>query len=397
MSNTLLTPTMITRKAIQVLHQKSNFIGRTERQYDDRFAKDGGKIGGTLQIRMPNRYTIGTGAAITPQDTTEQKQDLTVATQKHVPMQFLSSELTLSLDDFSDRIIEPAMMVLAANAEADCLTMAKDVYNQTGTPGTTPNTALPYLTAHALVSGGLAPIGKRCYHIRPLDNATLVDALKALQQSAPDIAEQYREGIMGRAFGGDWYENTLMPRVTVGNKVASVVVSGGSQTGSSLTIGGVSAADTFLKGQVFTIQGVNSVHPESRADTGQLQKFVVTADTTSAGTTVAIPISPSIVVTGALQTVNGSPANNAPITFDGTANLQYGMNLHFYKTAFAVVFADLDMPKGLDFAHREQVDGISLRVLRQFEARTDLWVTRADILYGYKTIRPEFACRIATS
>lgn len=397
MGNTLLTPSMITRKALQILHQKVNFIGRVERQYDDRFAKDGGKIGGTLQIRMPNRYVVNTGPAITPQDTVEQKQDLTVAIQKNVPMEFLSSELTLSLDDFNDRIIEPAMTVLAANAEADCFAMAKDVWNQVGTPGTTPNTALVYLTAHALVTAGLAPTGKRCYHIRPLDGATLVDALKTIQQSAPDIAEQYREGVMMRAFGGDWYENTLMPRITTGNKVASVTVSGASQTGSSLLIGGVAAADTFKQGQVFTIQGINSVHPETRVDTGQLQKFVVTADTTSAGTTVTIPISPAIIVTGALQTVNASPANSAPITFDGTASLNYGANLHFYKSAFAVVFADLDMPKGLDFAHREQVDGISLRVLRQFEARTDKWVTRADILYGYKTLRPEWACRIATS
>lgn len=397
MANSLLTPTIITRKSLQILHQKSNFIGRTERQYDERFAKDGAKIGSTLQIRLPNKYTVGTGAAITPQDTTEQKVDLTVATQKHVPMEFLSTELTLSLDDFTERIIDPAMSILAATAEADALTMSKDIYQQVGTPGTTPATALVYLLGHARLSDSLAPSGKRCYHIKPIDNATIVDALKGLFNDSSRIAEQYREGVMGRGLGGDWYENTYMSRVTNGNKVASVVVSGGSQTGASLLLGGVANLDTFKKGQTFTIAGVNEVHPETKVDTGVLQKFVITADVTSSTTTVTVAISPSIVVSGALQNVSGSPANSAALVFDGTASLAYGLNLAWHKQAFAVVFADLDMPKGLDFAHREELDGISMRILRQFEVRTDKWVNRADILYGYKTIRPELACRVASS
>lgn len=397
MANTILTITDITRKALMILHQKSNFIGRINRQYDDRFAQDGAKIGATLQIRLPNQFTAGTGATATFQDTTEQKIDLTVATQRWVGMNFLSSEMTLSMDDFSDRIIDPAMNKLAALTESDAFTMTRDVYQQVGTAGSSANTALVYLQAQAKVSDSLAPKNKRCNHISPTDQAVIVDALKGLFQSSTEIAEQYRDGIMGRGLGADWYENTLVDRITNGNKVASVTVSGASQTGSTITLGGLAGSDTFKKGQVFTMAGCNRVHPETKVDTGILQQFVVTADATSAGATLAVSISPSIVVSGAYQNVSASPTNGGAVTFAGTASLTYGANLHFYKDAFAIAFADLVLPKGTDMASRQVMDGISLRIVRDFDTTNDKFLTRCDLLYGYKAIRPELACRVAST
>lgn len=396
-ANSLLTPTQVTRKSLQILHQKLNFIGKINRQYDSSFAQDGAKIGQNLTIRLPNKYTVGTGATVTPQDTVETNVVLPVATQKHVPMQFISSELTLSMDDFADRVIEPAMNVLAAAVEADAFQMLLDVYYQVGTVGTAPSALLTYLQANARLTNSLAPTSNRCTHLTPADMVVIVDALKGLFQSSTEIGSQYREGIMGTAAGSEWYQNTLMPRMTTGNKVASVVVSGAAQTGSSLLVGGVAAADTFKKGQVFTIAGVNEVHPETKVDMGRLQQFVVTADVTSAGTTVTLQIAPSITVTGAYQTVSASPANSAALVFMGAASTQHGMDVEFYKNAFAIAFADLQMPKGVDFAHREEMDGISLRVARQWQVTTDNFITRADVLYGYKTIRPELACRIASN
>lgn len=397
MPNTILTPIQVTRKALMLLHQKSAFIGTVERQYDDSFAKDGGKIGDTLRIRLPNRYTTGTGPTITPQDTVESSVTLAVGTQRHVPMSFLSSELTLGVDDFAERIIDPAMAVLGAAVESDCFAMGLDVYNQVGTAGTVPNALLTYLQAMARLDNSLAPKTQRCLQVPPLDAATIIDALKGLFQDSQAIAKQYRDGIMGRTSGFDWYNNTLTGRMTNGNKVASVTVSGASQTGSTITLGGLAAADTFKKGQVFTMAGCNEVHPETKVDTGRLQKFVVTADATSAGTTLAVSISPAIVVTGASQNVSASPTNGGAVTFDGTASLQYGLSLAYFKQAFAVAFADLYMPKGLDWGARQVMDGISMRLIRDYDVTSDKIITRVDVLYGYKTIRPEFACRVASN
>src|SRR6478735_9920672 len=135
MSNSLLTPTAVTREALRILHQKLNFVGNITRDYDDSFANSGAKIGDSLKIRVPNQYTVRSGAVLAAQDTSESSVTLQVATQKGVDLNFSSAELTLSLDDFSSRILDPAMSVLAANIEADAMSMYKDVANQVG--GTT--------------------------------------------------------------------------------------------------------------------------------------------------------------------------------------------------------------------------------------------------------------------
>jgi len=387
---------MVTRKALMILHQKCAFIGTIERQYDDQFAKDGAKIGDTLKIRLPNKYTTATGPTITPQDTVESSVSLVVGTQRHVPMSFLSSELTLSVDDFSERILDPAMAVLAAATENDAFSMAKDVYQQVGTPGTTPNALLTYLLAGSRLDNSLAPRSQRCIQLPSLAAATIIDALKGLFQDSQAISKQYRDGIMGRTAGFDWYSNTLTARHTNGNTVASITVSGASQTGATVVFGGTANTNTFKKGQTFTMAGCNEVHPETKVDTGVLQKFVITADVTATTTTMTAAISPSIVVTGASQNVSASPTNGGAVVFDGTASLAYGLILAYFKQAHAIAFADLYMPKGLDFGARETMDGISMRIIRDYDVTADKILTRCDILYGYKTIRPELSCRVAT-
>lgn len=396
MANSLLTPTMVTRKALMILHQKLNYIGTIDRQYDDSFAKEGAKIGNTLKIRLPNKYTTSTGASITPQDTSENNVSLVVGTQRNVPMQFLTSDLTLYIDDFSERILDPAMAVLAAAIENDAFSMAKSVYYQVGTPGTTPNTLLTYLQAMARLDNSLAPKTQRCLQLQPLDAATIIDALKGLFQESVAIAKQYRDGIMGRTAGMDWYTNTLLTRMTNGSNVTGITVSSWSSSAPDTLTVNCTNGDTFKAGQVFTIAGVNEVHPETKVDTGRLQKFVITADATASGTTVALTISPSPVTTGATQNVSAAPASPDALVFDGTASLNYGLAMAYYKQAFAAAFADLYMPKGIDWGAREVMDGISMRLIRQYVITTDFVVTRADVLYGYQAIRPELACRIAS-
>jgi hypothetical protein len=300
------------------------------------------------------------------------------------------------MDDFSERVIDPAMAVIAAGVESDAFQMALDVYQQVGTAGASPSALLTYLQAGARLDNSLTPHTNRCLQIPPLDAATIIDALKGLFQDSQAISKQYREGIMGRTSGFDWYNNTLTPRFTNGSEVTGQVVNGAAQVGASLIVTTAGATDTFKKGQVFTAVGCNEVHPETKVNTGRLQKFVITADAAAVANAVTLSISPSIVVTGASQNVSASPTNGGALVFDGTDSLQYGLILAYYKQAFAIAFADLYMPKGLDFGSREVMDGISLRIIRDYTVLTDLIVTRVDVLYGTKTIRPELACRIAS-
>jgi hypothetical protein len=386
MPNTILTPTAVTREALRILHQKLNFVGNIVREYDSSFAQSGAKIGDSLKIHLPNQYTVTTGATLTTQDTTESSTTLQVATQKHVGMTFSSAELTLSLDDFSKRIIEPAMTVLAANVEADALAMYKDIYQSVWNGGSaaTYNKALD---ARILLQRSLAPVNDRTALMDPVAMADLVKDTKTLFQDATSLSKQYKEGYMGRAAGFDWSENTLLPAHTRGGSNGAYLTNGVGQSGATLVVD--TGATAPAAGDVITIAGVFSVHPETKVSTGVLQQFVIG----SGATTTSFPISPAIVATGATQNVSNTAADNSAITFLGTASTAVQTSLMFQKEAFAFATADLLMPKGVDFAAREVMDGISLRVVRQYAISSDTFPCRVDILYGYKTIRPQLAVR----
>lgn len=397
MPNTILTPTAVTRKALQILHQKLNFIGNINRTYDDSFANSGAKIGDSLKIRLPNEYTVRTGANLSVQDTSETSTTLQIATQKGVDISFSSAELTLSLDDFSSRILEPAMAVLAANIEADALSMYKDVYNIVDND-TAAISFLNIMQGRKLLNDSLAPMDNNRAALLSTDHtAKLVDSLKGLFQDSNAIKQQYREGMMGRTGGFDFYENTLLANHQTGTaaKTTTYSVNGAVTTNGSTAVTVASAGSTTFKaGDVFTVAGCFRVHPETKVSTGVLQQFVVTAD--YAGGAGSVSFAPAIFTSGGRQNVvaAGMANSSAIVKVGAGASELLTPSMVFHRDAFAFATADLVMPKGVDFAAREVYDGISLRTVRQYAISSDTMPCRIDVLYGYKTIRAQLAARI---
>ena len=380
MANALLTPSVITKEALAILHQKLNFVGNINTQYDDQYAKSGAKIGNDLKIRLPNEFTVRTGATLSSQDVAESSTTLTVDTQKGVDFTFSSEELTMHIDEFKDRYLEPAMSVLAANIESDALSMYKDVYNFYSGVGSA-NSFGNITQAQKLLTDSLAPYGDRSYLHNPQSVVDMLADTKGLFQDSSSISKQYKDGQLGKIAGFEHYENTLMPVHTTGTAAATTgyLVNGGTTT--------------FLKGDVVTIAGVNRVHPETKANTGVLQQFVVTADSGTSATTLAV--SPAITATGGRQNVSAVPADNAAISkIGGGASADWQETLAFSKNAFAFATADLILPNGVDFAAREVSDGISMRIIRDYAISSDTMPCRIDVLYGYKAIRPQLAARV---
>lgn len=340
-------------------------------------------------MRLPNEYVVRSGATLSAQDTTETSVTLQVATQKGVDLNFTSVDLTLSLDDFSKRILDPAMAVLAANIEADAMSMYKDVYQSVWNGGAA-NTLAKVNAGRAILQNALAPMSDRTANLNVQDMADIVGAGSTIFNPAPEIARQYREGMVGRQGGFDYMENTLWAAHTRGAG-ASYLVNDTVVTGDS-TITVDTGTGAVKQGDVFTIANVFRVHPETKVSTGVLQQFVVTADATSGANTWSV--SPSFVSTGARQNINALPADNAAITFLGTASTAVGTSLLYQKDAFAFATADLVMPKGVDFAAREVFDGISMRIVRQYDINNDKFPARLDVLYGYKTLRASQATRL---
>lgn len=391
MANTIktLTDGDITREALRILKNANAIIGAVNRQYDDRFGVTGAKNGGQLQIRLPNRYTVGTGRTITPQDTTEQTTALVVATQKHVPVQFYSSELTLSLDDFSSRILKPAMSVLASTVAADVATAcASGFTNYVGTPGTTPTSFLTYAQAGERLDWQTAPRdGNRKMILNPTAMAATADAQKGLFAPAGAIGDQYESGMMDKMTGWGFEMDQSLPTITHGAG-ASYQTNTPTFTSGSSTLAVDTGTGALSAGQQFTIAGVFEVNPDTKASTGQLKVFTVAS--AYAGGAGNITLSQAIYTSGAYQNVSATIPDNTALTLIGSASTAYVRNLGFHRDAVVLATADLEMPKGVDMANRQSIDGLSLRFVRFYDGTNDNFIGRFDILYGIKVVRPEF-------
>ncbi len=393
MPNSLLTPTVILKEAGRLFHQKAKFISKVDRQYDDRFARDGGKVGYTIQLRDRNAFTVTSGAVLAVQDVTEAKQDLTVNTQKHIGMNFTSADLTMVIDEFSDRYIEPAVAALVANVEADALiSMRKKVANFIDSDAN----AFAYLDigkARRKLNEALTPDGDRNLLLCEEHAVKYADAVKGLFNIGGG-SKQYSSGMIQDVTGFDVGGTTHLTPHTTGTaaKTTAYTVNGATQAGSSITI--QTGSTTFLIGDVVTFAGAVACHPETKASLGYLRQFVVTANSGANATSLAI--SPALVVTGAKQNVTAFPDNTGAVVKVGAGASETTVeSLAFHKNAFVFASVDLeDMSQYGGWGGRQVMDGLSMRIWRQGDIVNDTAPVRLDILYGFLARYPQMACRI---
>lgn len=392
MANALLTTSKITREALRLFINSNAFLKNIDRQYDDQFAAVGAKIGNSLRIRLPNDYIVRTGRVASPQDTVEQQRTLTISQQKGVDVQFTSADMALSLDDFSQRILLPAMNALAGAVAADVMTASESasllVFKDSGTAILTPD-ASTWLLAGAKLDNNSAPRTSTTRRIMldPLTQARTVSSLAGLFNSQTKLKDQYEVGQMGMdTLGFDWYMDQTIIKHAAGTFTAGTV-NGAAQTGSTLAVNAITG--TLNAGDIITIAGVFAVNRVTKQSTGELQQFNVTAAVASGAT--SIPIFPAIVVApAAYGTVTASPANSATISLLGYPSVTYRKNLAYVPEAFTLATADLELPRGVNEAARESYSGISLRMISAYDVINDLFITRLDILYGYTCLRPEW-------
>ena len=401
MANSILTIDMITRKALEILENNLVITRNVNRQYDDSFAVSGAKIGSTLRIRLPDRALVTDGAALQVQDDAEQSTTLTVSTQKHIGVNFTTAELTLQLDDFAERVLKPRISQLASSIDADVANAYKAIFNTVGSPGVSPATALVLLQAQQKLNESAAGMAPRYATVNPAANAGLVNGLSGFFNPTDTISKQFKNGMMGTGvLGFDEINMSQSIKVhTTGSRAGTILVNGAvsTQGQSTISIDGLTGAtDTVTVGDVFTIANVFAVNPQTRESTGSLQQFVVTVAQTGVSNALAnMAISPPIYTsTSALATVNSFPADNAAVTFVGTASTAYPQNMIYHKDAITFATADLVMPQGVDMAARANHNGISMRVVRAYDINNDRMPCRIDVLYGFSTIRPQMACRL---
>lgn len=410
MANNTLTADVIAKLALPILDNELGFMKRMHMAYEDEFSKkvNGYSVGETISIRRPADFTVRTGATMSTQDVIEGKTTLTVDQQRGVDFQFSSTDLTLKVEDMAERIIKPAMVSLVNNIAADVLSqMYVGTYNYVGTPGETVNSFADFVKVPERMDIMAMPSSDRTALLSPTDFYGFVGSQTALY--APGLVQSaYREGSLGQVAGIETMKTQVVPTHTVGARGGTPLVNGASQNvtydtaknswSQTLNVDGASNSITgwAKAGDVFTIAGVYAVNPRTKVATSVLQQFVVTADADSSGAgALALTISPPIITSGPHQTVSAAPADNAALTFLGTASTAYTQNIAFHKSAMSVAFVPMEMPQAAYGGSRQSHKGISVRLIPSYDATNDISKWRLDVLYGRKLTDPRVSVRFA--
>lgn len=408
MADTLLTADIIAKEALLILENNCIMPRLVYRGYESEFSKDinGYKQGDTVSIRRPAQYELRSGRVANTQATVEGKVALTVDQQHGVDLEFTHEQLTLKLSDLSERVIKPAMRPIINKVDRDCASLYKDVWNWVGTPGQVVNSFGDFYAGAIRLNDGAVPVDDRMGYLSPIDHGGMVTNQTGLymQEVAKDA---YRKAKLGEIGGVDTYMSQNVQVHTVGAHGGTPLVDGAAQNVTydsvkntfeqTLITDGWSTSVGLKKGDVFTIAGVYAVNPETKATLSYLQQFVIKADVTTnanAANDTNLTISPPIITSGAYQTVSAVPANDAAITYLGTASTGYTQNMIFHKNAFTLVMVPLAKPTNQDCSVMTS-DGLSIRVWRGADWKDDVSMWRLDVLYGIKTLDGRLATRLS--
>jgi hypothetical protein len=400
----------VTYEALDVLENTYNAMIHINSEYSDQFEFGGTVLGQTLSIRKPPRYIGRLGQAAQIEAITETFVPLTLSYQRGVDTQVSSQQLTLDIDNYRKRVLEPQVVRLSNLIDQDVCNLAQGLNNFVGTPGTTPTALSTYLAAKTKLDNQAAPMdGGRCMFLNPAAEASIVDNLKGLFQASAEIAEQYRSGMMGRSIGFEWYMDQNIYVHTVGTLGGTPTVTTAPVSGASSIVTGSWTSTTLNAGDVVsfvsTTVPVNGVNPQSYQSTGQTMQFVVTATTSDSTGTITIPLAPAIIGPGSqLQNVTNLPAASTAVYVFDTVSTSFPnitgkvspQNLAVHKDFGTLAMVDMPLPGGTDKAYRaaSRKSGKSLRVIRDYVATSDQWIQRLDVLYGVAVLRQELGCRV---
>lgn len=381
------------------------------REYKKEFVK----IGDTVNVRRPVKFDVTDGAVRTNQDVQEANTNIVINQRKHVSWNFTTQDMTLSIEEFSERYIKPAGIALANKVDRDLTSLYDDVFNWAGTPGQDVNSFSDFSKAPERLDEGAVPPDRRVGVLSPADFWAMTGNLTGLQIERP-AESAYRRGLLGDVAGiGISMDQNIRTHTTgtfttsstplVNGATQNVAYSAVTQATYSQTLitdGWANSTAVLTAGDIITLAGVNAVNPVpgqtgvGKDDLGRLQQFtVLTAASSDGSGDATITISPPIITSGPYQTVSAAPADDAVITPLGTEATGYRQNLTFHRNAFALVTVPLEMPDGASFKARESHKGLSLRVVKDYDVDNDEDIIRIDILYGVKTLYPELATRLS--
>ena len=425
-TQTLLSPTVIAREALRLLKNNLVMGGLVYRDYETEFPGMP-KTGGSVQIRKPVKFKVSKTRVRVTSTITEQYITLNVATQAHISWGFHMVDLTLTIEQYSERYIRPAAAALANQMDADLCGLYVDVpeqiYESSGFM--TPHTFHVLGRAMQRLDEGAVPPDERAIVFDPAAHWSMANALS--NWNFKEGGEQaLRKGFLGKIANAEVYMDQNVKVHTVGTwgtdsaamssaaryKIEDTAASGagsGLPTGNAVNVSqnqqiemngfnNSTGVDSLAPGDTFEITGCYAVNPMSGESTGSLRQFVVTTavipsvSTTDIGSRVFFY--PEMMHTGPYKTVDTIPPAGNAVQVHGVPAEPYPQNMAFHRNAFALCMVPLEVPDAPVWSGSATEDGYSIRIVKAYDIHLDEETCRLDILYGVKTIYPEMACRI---
>jgi len=402
MSNAIITPTRVVREGLVLLDNMLVFPKLVHTDYSDEFVAG---TGDTVTIRRPVSYQGYESATMSVSDTDEGSTTVSIDKWAGVAIQFTDKERTLSITDFRERFLVPAMRTIANTIDRAIGARIAGLWNHVGTVGNTIDSWADFARGPQRLDEMAVPDSMRKAVLTSADAYALAGSFNSVFVN--NIAKSaIEEAEMPKMAGVDnVYRSQNVPTVTTGTRVngAGLLTNGAAQTSAysavkstykqNLICDGFAAGATVKAGEVFTLgtlaSGMVAVNPVpsvvgSKPVLPYLQQFVVNTDATAdGGGNITLDISPPIITSGAEQTVSMT-----------SANTDIPLNAVFHKNAIAFVNRPLVMPAGVTECARETHKGISMRFAPVWDGVNSNQRWRLDVIYGVKTLDGRLGVRM---
>jgi len=364
-NNSFITIKNISRRILPRLMENLTFPQLCYRDYNDTF--EAGK-GDTIQVKKPVIYTaseFNESDGVTAQDVKEQSVDVTLNKLATVDVEFGAVQRATNVDDLDRLFVIPAAAALAEKINQDGLKCALDIPYYVGTAGTTPDGLDDFANVAQKLDENKAPVAMRRGVWNPAALAKFRQIGDIVNANKSGTTEALRAGSIGDIFGISNYMSQGVAKSTkTGAGTVLIDHSGGYAAGTTeIHVDGVSTAlaagdNLIIGGKIYVVKTAGTL---STAD----QDITLTY--------------------GLLAAVSD---NDAVTLVDAAVH-----NIVFHENAFAFVTRPLATPAGVESYVTNQF-GLSLRVTRGYNMQFKKEMLSCDILYGYKTMYPELACRV---
>ena len=210
MPNELITPSTVARVGLATLYNTTVMGGLVWRDFDEAFS---GKQGDTITIRRPAVFEaldFNRATGIVLQDIEEDAVPLKLDHLADVSFPVTAEELTLSIDDFSARLLTPAMEAIVQKVDAALGEAAVDAATGPGGGGTVTmdeNASDVMIDAREVLTTNKLPPSNRAAILSPAATSEALRDPLFVQADQSGSTDALREASIGRAFGIDTYES----------------------------------------------------------------------------------------------------------------------------------------------------------------------------------------------